>query len=278
MTPTQISDLLSDEKLNEYRKKIPQGVSHEQLIIKAYNDREGSLGYVDCPRCKNKGTIAVPAPDANGGYVVKDCGCMKKRRLFENLSRSGLQGLYERYRFETFEPEEDWQQEMLCKCQAYIQDILSGKNYWLYFGGQRGCGKSHLCVATAGRLIAHGESVMYKLWKEIASEYKALTYKYEEQSRFMQSIRQQDILYIDDLLKVREKNDLNHNFDLAFTVLNSRYNQKNPTIISCEYLIKELAQEDSAISGRIIEMTGGGKYVINIPHDPEKDMRLKHDE
>lgn len=274
MTPTQISDLLSDEKLNEYRKKIPQGVSHEQLKIEAYNAVEGNMKYTDCLKCKNKGYIAVL--DTDGDMAVRECDCMRVRRLFGNLEHSGLQGAYEKYKLDTFKADKEWQEDMLTKAQSYVQDVVSGKKLWLYVGGQRGAGKSHICCAVSGKLIAHGKVALYKMWRDVVSEYRSKLYREDERTEMMYKLIGCDLLYIDDFLKCRDKREIDKHYDIAFEILNARYNARRPTVISSELTISELSREDSSLSGRICEMSDNGKYVISIAHDPEKDMRLKN--
>lgn len=275
-TLTPMSELISDEikqKISEARKSVPGDKTHLQLKVEAYNELTGDLRYIDCPECKNKGYIAVI--DSEGQEAMRECGCMKTRRLYHNLERSGLKGVYERYKLENFKDTEAWQTEILCKAKAYIQSVMSGRNFWLYVGGQRGSGKSHICTAVSGRLIALGKTVLFKLWQEIASEYKAKTYRDDERRDFLHKLYSCDVLFIDDFLKCRSRNDIDYNYDLAFQILNARYNSRKPTVISSELTVSDLAREDSAVSGRIIEMADKGEYALSIGNDPEKDMRVK---
>lgn len=278
MNPTPMLDFISDEELKQKildaRQRIPKGVNHIQLKVDAYNKTEGSMKYIDCPVCKNKGLIAVI--NAEGEEVIKECSCMKKRRLFRNLESSGLKGVYERYKLENYIADADWQQAVLAKTKAYMEDIIAGKSYWLYVGGQRGSGKSHICTAVSGRLIAHGLIAQFYLWQDIVSGYRATTYRESDRQKLLSNLfGAVDVLYIDDFLKVRAKNDIDLNYDIAFQVLNARYNSRQPVIISSELTITDLAKEDSALSGRITEMANNGEYVLNIERSPEKDMRNK---
>lgn len=275
-TLTPMSELISDEikqKISEARKSVSGCKTHLQLKVEAYNELTGDLRYINCPECKNKGYIAVI--DSEGQEAMRECSCMKTRRLYHNLECSGLQGVYERYRLENFNDTEAWQTEILCKAKAYIQSVMSGCSFWLYVGGQRGSGKSHICTAVSGRLIALGKTVLFKLWQEIVSEYRAKTYKDDERREYLHKLYSCDVLYIDDFLKCRSRNDLDYNYDLAFQILNARYNSRKPTVISSELTVSDLAKEDSALSGRIVEMADNGEYTLNIGSDPEKDMRVK---
>lgn len=273
--PTMLEHILGDElkeKLKEAMKSVPGDKTHLQLKVEAYNNVEGDLGYVDCPKCKNKGLIAVI--NDQGEEVIRNCSCMKIRKLHRNLERSGLQGMYEQYNLENYgTTKRPWQKDVLLKTGNYVKAVASGKNYWLYVGGQTGSGKSHICVAAAGRLIALGKSVVFKLWQEIAADYRARTYREDDRKELFHELFECDVLYIDDFLKVHDRNMIDYNYDLAFQVLTGRYNARKPTIISTELLINELAAEDSALGGRINQMSGGGEYIINIEKIPENDMR-----
>ena len=275
--PTKISDsMFSDEirqKIARAKENIPDGISHQQLKLDAYNSLNGSLGYIDCPECRNKGFIAVINDD--GQEVMRECNCMRTRRLYHNLEHSGLQGVHERYKLENYTTAEQWQKDILIKATRYIKDIKSGNKYWMYAGGQRGSGKSHICTAVSCRLIAYGKRVLFKMWQDVVSEYRAKTYKDDERRNFTDEIFGCDVLYIDDFLKCRSRNDIDYNYDLAFQVLNARYNARKITIISSELTIKELSKEDSSLSGRIVEMANKGEYVLSIEKSSDKDMRMK---
>ena len=42
------------------------------------NDTPGNLTGYDCPRCKNRGNIAIPKED--GEISIRECDCMRIRR------------------------------------------------------------------------------------------------------------------------------------------------------------------------------------------------------
>ena len=86
-------------------------------------------------------------------------------------------------------------------------------------------------------------------------------------------------LYIDDFLKPlkgRDGSDGNAtaaDLRLAFDILNLRYLNRKPTIISSEWFSHEIGALDEAIAGRISEMCGPWK--IDIARDAKRNLRMR---
>lgn len=62
------------------------------------------------------------------------------------------------------------------------------------------------------------------------------------------------MLYIDDFLK---GSNSENSLEIAFDILNYRYNNKLTTLISSELLMNELNAIDAAITGRIYQSAEG---------------------
>ena len=208
------------------------------------NNRVGNLPLIDCPRCKNRGEIAVVR---DGGIVMTECGCMTKRRAMRRMKESGLEDVISRYTFGTFQTNEDWQRAALETCEGYAENP-SG---WLLISGNPGTGKTHLCTAVCGGLLKAGYDVRYFLWRTEAPVLKAYagTPEYAEKVRPYKEVK---VLYIDDFLKARAVTDADIN--LAFDILNARYNNTSLlTIISSERTMEEMLDLDEAVGSRIYE-------------------------
>jgi DNA replication protein DnaC len=74
-------------------------------------------------------------------------------------------------------------------------------------------------------------------------------------------MKQVDVLYWDDLFK-HPKEPTSFEIDLAFEVLNYRYLNLKPTIISSERTPNELLAIDEALGSRILERSKGHLAVI----------------
>lgn len=221
----------------------------------AINDQAGSLGYIDCPKCKNKGFIAFVR---DGNVITRECECQAKRRTLKNISVSGLSDMVCRYTFDTYETPSAWQKTAKGTALKYMAD---GK--WFCISGTPGSGKTHLCVAIAGALLNAGREVSYLLWRDEAPALKALVNDRAEYERRIERFKRVDVLYIDDFLKGSvSAADIN----LAFEIINARYNNaKLMTIISSERTIEEMLDIDEAVGSRIYERCKG--FYIKAPNE-----------
>ena len=107
----------------------------------------------------------------------------------------------------------------------------------------------------------------YMLWRSEAAELKGIVNDPAYQDR-LRTLRTVDVLYIDDFWKGTVSDaDVN----LAFTILNDRYNYRGKkTIISTEMSIEAILGRDEAIGGRIAERAYG--FVLQAPN---KNIRLE---
>lgn len=146
---------------------------------------------------------------------------------------------------------------MVDLCRRYLNDS-EGK--WLLLSGQSGSGKTHLCVAVCGEFIKQGDSVRYLAWRSDGAKIKRNANSDEAYSQLIDPYKNCDVLYIDDLFKGgMTEADIN----LAFELLNHRYDRRLRTIISTELSMEKLKQLDEAIAGRINETCGLYQVFVN---------------
>lgn len=181
------------------------------------------------------------------------------------MEKSGLAEVLGRYTLENYQTTEPWQANILHKAKDYIAD---GGDRWFVITGTPGSGKTHICTAIAGAYIQAGKSVRYMLWRAEAPRLKALVNEREEYETAMRALQNVDLLYIDDFFKGSVTDaDVN----LAFEILNARYNRLKPTVISGERDIEALMEIDAAIASRIYERSRG--FCIKTPDG--KNWRLR---
>jgi DNA replication protein DnaC len=176
--------------------------------------------------------------------------------------------------FERFQATEAWQESIKSKAMAYA-DSLEG---WLLFCGQVGSGKSHLCTAVCRHRLLQGDEVRYMPWRDDIAQLKALSLDNEERNKIIADLKTAQILYIDDLFKTGKAADGSDNptgadVNIAFEIINYRYINHLPTIVSTEKTPQELVEIDEATGSRIIEMSGGD--VFSIAKDPKRNYRLR---
>lgn len=240
--------------------------SYDQMRCDWYNQSEGSLTGYNCPKCRNKGSIAYLQ---DGMEMHRVCECMAIRQNQSNITQSGLSDAIRTKTFDAYQCKESWQTALKENVMHYAE---KNRPQWLYIGGQSGAGKTHLCTAVCGVLLQRGLQVRYEMWQTI---FRDLSQFATRQTRFQQ-LTQAQVLYIDDFLK-----PISNNFDdtnpkevgVAFELLNERYTRNMVTIISSERIFRDLLAADKALAGRIKERCNG--YLFAITRSDEKNWRLR---
>lgn len=243
----------------------------EEIALKAemWNKRPGTLTGYDCAKCQNRGYFNV----VDGTYIkVRECECMKVRRSLRAIAISGMADLMGRYTLERYKTDESWQKTIKDGAELFLDHPDSG----FFVGGNSGSGKTHICTAICGELIKRGKSVKYMVWTTDIRALKAVANDHEEYQMLFDALNGADVLYIDDLFKVRDKSDLRAaDIQHTYDIINKRYCTNGKiTIISSEMSLQQIIAVDEATGGRIYEMVGD--YRFNISRDQGKNWRLTH--
>ena len=257
----------------------------EEWKVNIYNQSEGDLNIHDgynCDACKNKGWIAEARYIEKYGYyneVHTPCKCQKARQAIRRLNRSGLKNVVRDYTFDKYETPDAWQQTIK---QAAVRFCQVEVNNWFFIGGQSGAGKTHICTAIAVYYIKRDKEVRYMLWRDEINRIKSIVNEPDEYREAMASLKEADVLYIDDLFKDGKGDDGRYkpptaaDVKAAFEIINYRYNNPNlVTIISSERTLVELNEIDEAIAGRIAERAKESGYCINLKKDKDRNWRMK---
>lgn len=235
----------------------------QQRQIDAYNALPGELDGYDCKDCKNRGYIAVMR---KGEMSLTECRCMPIRRSLARIRKSGIN---EFYTLGNFQAREDWQ-KVFCRSAYSFVALPTG---WFFAGGQVGCGKTHICTGIVRKLIETGKEARYMLWRDESTVIKASVKYPEEYAALVEPLKTVDVLYLDDFLKTNNGQPTIADFNLAFEILNARYNRTNLiTIISSEFYLDEIVDMDEAVGSRIFERAR--YYINNIQRDKRKNYRI----
>lgn len=190
------------------------------------------------------------------------------------MKRSGLENLLQKYRFESFVVNEEWQQNAKSKAERFA----AGNGLLFFIGGQSGSGKTHLCTAIARELLYAGRELRYILWRDESIKLKASISDDGKYQSLIDDLKRVDVLYIDDFLKVPigrdESKPTSADLALALEIINNRYNAKKTTILSSEWNIKDIINFDEALGGRIYEMSSPD-YCLNIKKDRSRNYRTR---
>lgn len=297
--PSRFSELLTrlSEEMNKPKPELSQEEWRQQALERAkqdaerYNKSAGDLkdghaesdgrkipgdGY-DCPLCLNRGNY-MTVLERNGMIYqpMTECKCMNIRRAIWRLKQSGLEDSIKEYTFKRFENRGPWCEALVKKAKAFLAEGVDA-GAWLYFGGQPGCGKTHICTAVCRELLAK-MPVYYMLWTTESKKLRAIVNDAEDYERELRRLEDIDVLYIDDLFKPT-KNDKGEivlptsaEMKLAFELINFRDVTKKTTIISSEWFLDELIDLDEATGSRIAKRSRG--YHLSIARDREKNYRI----
>ena len=230
------------------------------------NDNIGHLNEKDginCPICKNRGYFYAMV-ESYDHAVRHDCECMAKRRAIRNTRNSGLEELL-KFTVKDFKTEHEWQKNIKNKAVEYVK---TKSKSWFVMLGQPGSGKTHLCSAIAKTWLDAGYEVRYIVWPTYLRELQNKMYGKNDAYAILKE-KKVKVLFIDDFLKGSTTENA---YEIAFDLLNYRYNNNLTTIISSELLMDELNKRDAAIAGRIYQRSKG--YLFQINKNDKNNYRL----
>ncbi|WP_282201377.1 ATP-binding protein [Collibacillus ludicampi] len=207
----------------------------------------------DCEVCKDQGGLLVRGDD--GREYWRLCGCLERKKAQRLMRSSQMTDELRSLGFRNFATEG----RPLCVKSAYecardylkrFEEIRATRRNSIALLGVPGTGKTHLLVAIANNLIAKGVSVLYFPHVEGFGDIKDNLDLMEEKLQVMKSV---DVLLWDDLYKGR-KEPTPFQLECIFNVINYRYLNNKPIMVSSEKDVDELVAIDEGIGSRIYEM------------------------
>lgn len=265
--------------------------------------------FIECEYCKNKlyrKTIEWELYDTKRTITLdyERCECnkakeywneydLKKLRMLEEERKIELMQEFSRkvekiiknskmskrnlnYKFENFEPNTS-NQKVFNNLKIYSEKLVNGiGKKGLILVGNNGVGKTHLACSIANKLIENGIPVIYGTLINLLAELRN-SYDTDNDISEMEIIKlyeKVDLLIIDDLGKEKPSE---WGLEKLFTIINSRYENNLPVIITTNYnqnsLVQRLSingEEETAksIISRLYEMC----YLVKID---DIDHRIK---
>lgn len=267
--------------ISEGVKNLNGFTNLKEVQVKRFNNTVIKSNIYNCSKCGNKGIIAYMR---DGEVHYKGCDCYNIRRQRTKLDKLGLLEIFDgTMRYENIEGDsiqDDWLKKSKSRVKNYINDFKEkDQTISLYVGGKIGCGKTHRCVYALAKLMEYfpNMSIEYFNWD---IRYKELVFgKEEDKKELLDMLQNVDLLYLDDFFRLQQNDKLTlFEKETAKSIIDYRYINKRPTIISSQLYLNEIEQRDEAIGSRIREMCRQTKYVINISRDIEnRNLRTRKD-
>lgn len=210
-----------------------------------------------CEKCKDTTWV-------QGEKGLKRCECYELdlvTRLWENfgIDPKDIKLLRE------YIPYNDETKKARDKAIDYIKsfdEIKANRENGFCLMGQPGAGKTHIVISIGKALLDKKIAVVYMPYLEVIRELKASTMDEEYYNKKIEKYKRAKVLIIDDLFKDKVKkgkligelkeSDLKH----IYPILNYRYLNYLPTLISTECTPIMLLDLDEALGGRILECCG----------------------
>lgn len=174
----------------------------------------------------------------------------KQERIKQLYTKSGMPTRLKGYTFSNFKVNSTNQKQWL-KAQEYAQKCLSGKTQGsLFIAGKVGAGKTHLASSIANAFILDEKPVIFgtliNLLGEIKDSYKDDS---ETEGNIIRRYSSIPLLVIDDLGKEKPSE---WTLEKLFTIINNRYENNLPVVITTNYNRDQLTERLSNGSNDVI--------------------------
>lgn len=230
-----------------------------------------------CSKCKDTGWI-----EGENGFIK--CICVKLQREKILWTNSGINPNNSKLKLNDYKPYDEVTTKARESAVKYIKtfdDIKGEKENSMGLFGQAGSGKTHLIIATGINLLTRKENpipVVYMPYVESMRELKANAMDDEYYIKLFNRFTRAQLLIIDDLFKDKVKKgkvvseiteaDMKH----IYPIINYRYLNYLPTIVSSECTPEMLINLDEALAGRILERCGDN---ITVFYSDRYNYRLR---
>lgn len=209
-------------------------------------------GSYNCKKCKDTGVIYNVETN-----TAKICECQEKVRYQRMLESSGISEQFLKIGFKEFETKTDFQRVAKTEAINYVkgfEQIEKERNNSIAFLGNCGAGKTHLSIAIANNLMAKNIGVLYMPYREVITRIKQVITDEIDYAKAINKYKTARVLLIDDFAKGKTtESDVN----IMFEIINFRYLNRKPIILSSELLQDDLLDFDEAVGSRLIEMAKG---------------------
>jgi DNA replication protein DnaC len=203
------------------------------------------MALENCTMCRGTGWKMVLRADGAGSVAVA-CDCGMEDRAARVMERARIPKRYEHCDFESYVTDladgKTWTErhaqslkQARLVAQGFVRDYPGSTEKGLLLMGPSGVGKTHLAVASLKELIRRGHAGLFCDYRELLKEIQASYNPASESTEMgiLEPIRTAEILVMDDVGASKPSAWV---LDIIGLVLNARYNERQVTILTTNYL------------------------------------------
>jgi len=224
-----------------------------------------------CDKCRDTGWILTPQEDS--APLADSCECRELEKVKNQWIAAGINPEQSTQTFSNFQPWNDPSQRAKDTTISYYKDfdnINKNRKNSILLCGQVGSGKTHLAVALALNFMKKKIKVVYMPYRDVITKIKQNMLDDEYYKKQISKYQTCEVLLMDDLFKGKiNETDIN----IVFEILNYRYLNYLPIIVSTEFTVERLLSFDEAIGSRIYEMCKD--YIVEVGKGKENNYRLR---
>ena len=215
---------------------------------------KSSLTQYKCSKCRDLTFIFKEE-----GAAPCECrGLIEAQSIIKN---SGISESFRKMTLENFNYKLSQQAiESFTTASKYVNNIgsiINSRENSILFCGKVGSGKTHLSMGVANKLMDRGIATIIMPYSQDIIRLKQNRMDKEYYNRLISKYKRAKVLLIDDLFKGSVTDS---DKSIIFEIIDYRYFNQKPLIISSEKTCEELLYIDEAIGSRIIEMSNG--YIV----------------
>ena len=156
------------------------------------------------------------------------------------------------------------QQRSLASAKAYVQRWTLNPSGWLGLYGTYGVGKTHLAVAAAIERNDRGDDVFFCTIPDLLDHLRASPDRdnWLRQFDLLERLKAIDILILDEM---KSRSGGPSAEDKLFQIINYRYEERLPTIITSAYMVEEIAVIRPEVASRLQDRLVVAELLIDAP-------------
>lgn len=166
----------------------------------------------------------------------------RRAKISSIIDASGVKKRFQRRTFANFDVGRKGQLAAFTEAKKYAARFAEAleDGDGLYFYGNNGTGKTYLAAAIALELLPKGVCVVFRTFDDLLRDIKETFDNEQSEKEVFKAYTEADLLIIDDLGKGR---CTEWSTAMLFSIVNARYEDCKPMIVTANYSFDELADE-----------------------------------